>query len=109
MRAAIGFALERQRSPVPDTGSLRGDVLAVMRDGNRARLQMVTVLSTHLGGCYRETGTSPAELKALLLGGRRPTLDLIFERAVTRGEVDPDRLTERSGPCRSTRCATSWS
>jgi AcrR family transcriptional regulator len=95
VRAAIGHVIERNRIPVPDTGSLRGDVLALLREVNATRVPLSTMFSVHLAGYYQETGTSPADLKSLIAGQRVSYLDVIFARALERGEVDPARLTDR--------------
>ncbi len=95
VRAAIAHKLEHNRIDVPDTGSLRGDVLALLREVNATRVPLSTTMSVHLAGYYQETGTSPADLKNLLSIGRRNYLDVIFSRAAERGEIDPGRVTAR--------------
>ncbi|MFI6983833.1 TetR/AcrR family transcriptional regulator [Embleya sp. NPDC050154] len=92
VRAAIVHALEESRLDVPDTGSLREDVLTLMREINATRVEFATVMSVHLAGYYRETGTSPGDL---LGTGRQDAVDVLFDRAVERGEIEPQRLTER--------------
>ncbi|MFD8691381.1 TetR/AcrR family transcriptional regulator [Streptomyces sp. NPDC059651] len=95
VRAAIAHVLDKNRIEVPDTGSLRGDVLALMREINATRVQLVTVMSVHLAGYYQETGTSPSDLRGLLGAGRERALDALFDRAVDRGEIKPEHLTPR--------------
>ncbi|MFD0531901.1 TetR/AcrR family transcriptional regulator [Kitasatospora arboriphila] len=48
VRAAIAHVLEESRIDAPDTGSLREDVLTLMRTINATRVQLVTVMSVHL-------------------------------------------------------------
>nr|WP_018636141.1 TetR-like C-terminal domain-containing protein [Parafrankia elaeagni] len=79
----------------PDTGSLRGDVLALMREVNATRAQLATVMSVHLAGYYQETGTSPADLRRIVAVGRENPLDVLFARAADRGEIRPERLSDR--------------
>jgi AcrR family transcriptional regulator len=88
VRAAIAHVLNKNAGQAPDTGSLRGDILAVMRSANATRIQFATVLGVHLGGFYQETGTSPADLRTSILNGRRTKLDTIYDRAIARGEID---------------------
>ena len=95
VRAAIAQALEGYRLPVPDTGGLRDDVLALLRELNATRVPLVTIMSVQLAGYYQETGTSPADLKNLLSRGRRDYLGVIFARASARGDIAPERVTER--------------
>jgi AcrR family transcriptional regulator len=92
VRATIAHVLEQSRVDIPDTGSLRGDVLTLMRTINATRVQLVTVMGAHLAGYYQETGASPGDL---LAAGRANIADVIFGRAVDRGEIKPERLTER--------------
>jgi AcrR family transcriptional regulator len=95
VRAAIRHVLAEHRLGLPDTGSLRGDVLTLMRDINATRVHLITVMTVHLAGYYQETGTTPRELRDPLATGRTRIVEVLFERAVERGEADPDRLTER--------------
>ncbi|MFC9324149.1 TetR/AcrR family transcriptional regulator [Kitasatospora sp. NPDC057015] len=95
VRAAIVHVLREHLLDVPDTGSLREDVLTLMREINATRVQLVTVMSVHLAGYYQRTGTSPGDLRDPLATGRKESVDVLFERAVARGEIDPGRLTDR--------------
>ncbi|MEU6348025.1 TetR/AcrR family transcriptional regulator [Streptomyces sp. NPDC047072] len=92
VRATITHVLERSRVEVPDTGSLREDVLGVMRAINASRVQLVTVMNVQLAAYYQETGTPPGDL---LAPGRASSADILYDRAVERGEIRPERLTER--------------
>ncbi|MEV5599616.1 TetR/AcrR family transcriptional regulator [Streptomyces sp. NPDC052496] len=95
VRAAIVHTLKENRLGVPDTGSLRGDVLTLMREINATRVQLVTVMSVQLAGYHQATGTRPGDLVDPLATGRKEAVDVLFDRAVERGEVTPERLTDR--------------
>ncbi|CUU55160.1 DNA-binding transcriptional regulator, AcrR family [Parafrankia irregularis] len=95
VRATIIRALERDEITIPDTGSLRGDILTLMRQFNDTRIQLVTLVSVHLADYYRETGTSPADLRRVLKGDRKDGLDALFARAAQRGEIGPTPLPDR--------------
>ncbi|MFD9128188.1 TetR/AcrR family transcriptional regulator [Kitasatospora sp. NPDC059571] len=95
VRAAVVHVLREHVLDVPDTGSLREDVLTLMREINATRLRLVTVMSVQLAGYYQETGTSPGDLLDPLATGRKKAVDVLFDRAVDRGEIRPDVLTER--------------
>ncbi|MGW7380587.1 TetR/AcrR family transcriptional regulator [Streptomyces sp. NPDC054794] len=95
VRAAIVHTLKEHRLDVPDTGSLREDVLTLMRAINATRVQLVTVMSVHLAGYHQETGASTGDLRDPLATGRKEALDRIFDRAVDRGEIKTELLTER--------------
>jgi AcrR family transcriptional regulator len=79
----------------PDTGSLRGDVIGLLRLANEVRVRVVIFVLTRLGGFFREAGTNPAELGAFAQGGRDALLADVIRRAVARGEVEPGQISER--------------
>ena len=79
----------------PDTGSLRGDVVALLREANKVRPRLVTQLLTRLGAFYTDAGTNLAELSAYVQGGRDAVLDELIERAVARGEIQPGQVSGR--------------
>lgn len=91
-RAAIAHVLEQSRVDIPDTGSLRGDILTLMRTINTTRARLITVMSAHLAGYHQETGTSPGDLLAT---GDENAADVLFDRAARRGEINAEHLTER--------------
>ncbi|GAA3435883.1 TetR/AcrR family transcriptional regulator [Kutzneria kofuensis] len=96
MRATIVHVLERNRVQAPeDTGSLRGDLLALMREISRTRAQFVTMMGVHLAGYFEESGTNPADLRDAIRYGRPHALDVVYERAAARGEIEPSRLSAR--------------
>jgi AcrR family transcriptional regulator len=80
---------------MPNTGSLREDVVALLRATNEVRLRTATVILTRLGGFYRDADTNLAELAAVVQGDRATVLDDIIEQAVARGEVRPGQISER--------------
>ncbi|MCX5384095.1 TetR/AcrR family transcriptional regulator [Streptomyces sp. NBC_00083] len=80
---------------LPDTGELRGDVLVLLR-------QMAVNMASPLGGIMRgllAEMTRDAELAELIrqrIHTVRPsTVQIVLERAVERGEVEPWVLTSR--------------
>lgn len=80
---------------IPDTGSLRGDLLDIFRRANRTRAPYALLMSARLGAYYAETGTSFADLRETFLGGRTSTIDIVLDRAAERGEIDAAKLTAR--------------
>lgn len=79
----------------PDTGSLRGDVVALLRRANKVRVRLAMLVFTRLGDFYREADTNLAELSAFVQGGRDAVLHEAIERAVARGEIEPGQVSER--------------
>jgi AcrR family transcriptional regulator len=95
VRATLERTMTRDPMELPDTGSLRGDLIAVMRYANERRIGTTALLASYLGAYFQETGTSPAELRESVLGDRSSAIDVVIDRAVARGEVDPARVTRR--------------
>lgn len=95
LRATFAHTVDRHKVELPDTGSLREDVLALMRAANAMAVPVATMLSTHLAGYFQETGTTPADLGLTIGPGSTKAIDIVVERAVERGEVDPARVSER--------------
>src|ERR1700683_287358 len=63
----------------PDTGSLRGDVIGLLKLANKLRVRLAMLVFTRLGDFYREANTNLAELGAFVLGGRDAMLDEVIE------------------------------
>jgi AcrR family transcriptional regulator len=80
---------------VPDTGSLRGDVVTLLKRANKVRVRLAILVFTRLGEFYREANTNLAELGAFVQGGRDAVLDEVIERAVARGEIQPGQVSGR--------------
>jgi AcrR family transcriptional regulator len=93
--AALVHQAKTEPVAIPDTGSLRGDVVALLREANKVRARLVTQLLTRLGAFYTDAGTNLAELSAYVQGGRDAVLDEIIQRAVARGEVQPGQVSGR--------------
>jgi len=95
VQAALVAAINADPLIVPDTGSLRGDVLNLLRQANSRRGHLAVTVVTRLGAFYRDTGTSISDLRDTLAGGRGTTMDDLLERAVARGEIEPGQITGR--------------
>lgn len=93
--AALTREVRKDTVVAPDTGSLRGDVIGLLQRANESRIGLATQVFTQLGGFYRQTGSSLADLGTLVLGGPDHSLDEAIQRAVDRGEIRADRVTER--------------
>ncbi|MDA2807969.1 TetR/AcrR family transcriptional regulator [Nocardiopsis suaedae] len=94
VEAAIAHAGSRRVIGVPDTGSLRGDLIAVMHAANTARADLLVATAIHLDGYFADTGSNPERLRELMLAGRRSAAATIVQRAVRRGEADASVLEE---------------
>jgi AcrR family transcriptional regulator len=83
------------RPALPDTGTLRGDLLALLQSANTDRNPLAALVSSMLGSYFNQTSPTPAELRAEFLSNRVSTVEQVVSRAVQRGEIDPARLTPR--------------
>lgn len=95
VRATLTRVLQKHVLVAPDTGSLREDVLALLREINATSVELVTAMSSYFAGYHKETGAGTGDLRDPSATGRKQAVDAIFERAAERGEVKADRLTER--------------
>jgi AcrR family transcriptional regulator len=95
VHAVIAHITRPDDMSIADTGSLRGDTIAMMKIANRTRLELVTAMTVHLGGYYQETGTSPTDLRKTLFPNRPNIPRMLLDRAIARGEVHPNLVTDR--------------
>ncbi len=93
--AAIQHYFAQGSRPLPDTGTLRGDVIALLNEANESRFAIAAVISVQLSAYFQETGTTPADLREQLLGARPSAIATIMRRAIDRGEVSGAKLTPR--------------
>ncbi|MFG2596575.1 TetR/AcrR family transcriptional regulator [Streptomyces sp. NPDC048462] len=95
VEAAIAHASSRRVVDVPDTGTLRGDLIAIMRAANASRTDLLVATAILLDSYFADTGTNPEQLREQIMGGRSSAAETIVQRAVQRGEVDPALLEPR--------------
>jgi AcrR family transcriptional regulator len=96
IKAALSHAIRRNPPPAdPDTGSLRGDMIALMRDLAATHRELVTAIGLHLSEYVSSLDAPDGQLQRFLAPERAQVLDVILRRAVERGEADPDKLTDR--------------
>ncbi|WP_217170610.1 TetR/AcrR family transcriptional regulator [Streptomyces sp. AC512_CC834] len=95
VEAAIAHASSQRVVEVPDTGTLRGDLIAVLRAANASRTDLLVATVILLDGYFADTGTNPDQLREYVLAGRRSAAEEIVQRAVRRGEVDASLLEPR--------------
>jgi AcrR family transcriptional regulator len=90
--AAMRHYGETHRVEIPDTGSLRGDMLALLSDLSDGRVSFTATVSSVFAGLLADSGLTPAEIRTQILGDRPLWSDEIFRRAHERGEIDLNRL-----------------
>ncbi len=107
VHAALVAAMTKTPITVPDNGSLRADVIDLLRQANSQRGHLAVTVVTRLGGFYRDTGISLSELRAVLEGERGATMDKLVARAIARGRFGPIRSRAASRSCPSTCFVTT--
>lgn len=87
LKAVIRHRGQGDQIPAPDTGTLRGDMLAILTEFNDRRSRVVGLIIARLGMYFDETGVSPAELRSWFVPEGPSLLQTVVDRAVVRGEL----------------------
>ena len=95
VHAALIAAMKDDPIIVPDNGSLRDDVIDLLRQANSRRGHLAVTVMTRLGAFSRDTGVNIAELRDALEGEHGATMNTLIARAVARGEIRPDQIKGR--------------
>jgi AcrR family transcriptional regulator len=92
--AAIEHYGQAHPVEIPDTGTLRGDLLALLTSMSSARATFTAVAAAvGFSGLLTNTGLTPAQARDKVLGGQRVRGDqIIYRRAHDRGEIDLGRI-----------------
>ncbi len=79
---------------VPDTGTLRGDLLAELTSVGEARAAIFAIAAAAaFSGLLAGTGLSPAQVRDQVMEGRPlPRVRVVYQRAHDRGEIDLQRI-----------------
>jgi AcrR family transcriptional regulator len=78
-----------------DTGSLRDDVLALMRNSNNRVGDLTAIFSGLIGTHFDEVEATPRELRGALFGNRANAVQVALDRAVARGEIGGGEIPPR--------------
>jgi AcrR family transcriptional regulator len=76
----------------PDTGSLRGDMIALLSSFSSMRVSFAATVSAVFSGLMAGVGLTPAQVREKVLADRPVPSEQIFARAHERGEIDLDRI-----------------
>lgn len=93
--AAIQHLIATHPLTVADLGSIRAEMLSLLRQSRDRGLSTGLVAMLQMGDYLRGTGMSPDALKVSMLQGESGLLDTIIARGIARGEVDASKLTPR--------------
>lgn len=78
----------------PDTGSLRGDLIALLSGFGEGGTAFTTVVSAAFSGLLADSGLTPAEVRARFVKDRPLQSMQIYRRAHERGEIDLGSVPE---------------
>jgi AcrR family transcriptional regulator len=92
--AAIEHYRHARPIEIPDTGTLRGDLIGLLTAFGIARATFTAVAAaTAFAGLLADTGLTPAQIRDRFLGDQPLRSDqVIYRRAHDRGEIDLDRI-----------------
>ncbi len=96
MIAAIRHYGTTRPVDIPDTGSLRGDMIALLSSFSSGRVSFAAIVSAVFSGLLAGSGLTPAQVREKVLADRPLWSDQIFARAHERGEIDLDRIPRPS-------------
>ncbi|WPF65655.1 MULTISPECIES: TetR-like C-terminal domain-containing protein [unclassified Corynebacterium] len=87
-RDAVRHYFETNRLHLPDTGCLRGDLIALLSEVNNTYPNMITLVRLHLSGFRAEDSSGSNPLMSMIPEDRFEVVDEIYRRAAQRGEID---------------------
>ncbi|MFF3194115.1 MULTISPECIES: TetR/AcrR family transcriptional regulator [Streptomyces] len=92
--AALKHYRDTHPVEIPDTGSLRGDLLAALTVMGEARAAFFAIASaTAFSGLLASTGLTPTQVRDRIFGDRQLLLvQDLYQRAHDRGEIDLERV-----------------
>ncbi|CAK7286972.1 TetR/AcrR family transcriptional regulator [Streptomyces sp. RM1] len=92
--AALKHYRDTHPVEIPDTGSLRGDLLAALTVMGEARAAFFAIASaTAFSGLLAGTGLTPTQVRDRIFGDRQLLLvQDLYQRAHDRGEIDLERV-----------------
>jgi AcrR family transcriptional regulator len=90
--AAIVHYRRTRRVESPDTGSLRGDLLALLGDFSDGQSGFTAIMAATFAGLQADSGLTPAEVRARIIEEQPITSSRIYRRAHERGEIDLNRI-----------------
>ncbi|MBC3843363.1 TetR/AcrR family transcriptional regulator [Streptacidiphilus sp. 4-A2] len=77
----------------PDTGSLRGDMIALLNNASSARTSFAAIVGAAFSGLLAGSGMTPAQVREKIVADRPLWSEQVFARAHERGEIDLDQIS----------------
>jgi AcrR family transcriptional regulator len=92
--AAVEHYRRTHRVDSPDTGSLRGDLLALLGGFSDGRSVFTAVITAAFAGLLADSGMTPAQVRSRIIADRPVRSNEIYQRAHQRGDIDLDRIPD---------------
>ena len=90
--AALQHYGRTHRIEIPNTGTLRGDMLALLGGVSDGRTSFTTVMTATFAGLLANSGLTPAQVRERIMDDRPLWAVEIYGRAAERGDLDLDRV-----------------
>lgn len=90
--AAIRQQMAKHPLDVADRGDLRTELLEFLERASKRARGIAAVFTLFSSEYFQETPSTPQDLRAALMAGNTGALSPILDRAVERGEIDPEKL-----------------
>ena len=90
--AALQHYGRTRRIEIPDTGTLRGDMLELLGNVSDGRTAFTTIITATFAGLLAGSGLTPAQVRERIMDDRPFWSAEIYRRAAERGEIDLDRI-----------------
>lgn len=90
--AAIRRQREKHPLDVPDRGAVREELLELLERASDRAIAIAIVFTLFSSDFFQDTRSTPQDLRAAVIRGGAETTAEILDRAVKRGEIDPDKL-----------------
>lgn len=87
LKAVVAHRGVIDRIPTPDTGTLRGDVVALLGELNVRRSRTIGLIAARLGAYFTQEAGSLQQLRELFVPEGPSAMETIVARAVERGEL----------------------
>ncbi|TDV49682.1 TetR/AcrR family transcriptional regulator [Actinophytocola oryzae] len=79
---------------IPDTGSLREDMIELLANINAGRIELATLVGATFAGLHDSAGLTPEDVRNIVRGDGPRRSDVVFRRAHDRGEIDLTRIPQ---------------
>ena len=90
--ATLRHQIQKRQIVIADQGDLRTELLDYLAQASKRITEITALFSLFSSEFFRETSTTPQDLRNAMVGNRPTIAGPILERAVARGEIDAGKL-----------------